>query len=156
MNRNYLLFAALVLAVGVALADNVPEVEPVAGSAAEQAPPKDAPEQAAGETAEPEPPKDAPDQAAGDATDPEPTDEGADPEGDEQAKADEGPKEISGMSILGNREAPKSLVIVPWKSSVLGDTVGIMTMLDDSRQPVDKEEFMRALSYYEIRSEGTP
>jgi hypothetical protein len=26
-------------------------------------------------------------------------------------------------------------------------------MLDDSRQPVDKEVFMRALNYYEIRSE---
>ena len=27
------------------------------------------------------------------------------------------PKAMSGMSILGNEEAPKSLVIVPWKSS---------------------------------------
>jgi hypothetical protein len=57
-----------------------------------------------------------------------------------------------GMSILGNQEAPKSLVIVPWKSSKIGDTVGFSPMLDDSRQPVDKEVFMRALDYYEIRS----
>jgi hypothetical protein len=57
-----------------------------------------------------------------------------------------------GMSILGNQDAPKSLVIVPWKSSELGDTPGVSTMLDDSRQPVDKEVFMRALRYYEIRS----
>ena len=63
---------------------------------------------------------------------------------------------ISGMSILGNQEAPKSLVIVPWKSSEIGDSLGISTMLDDSRQPVDREVFMRALSYYEIRSESTP
>ncbi len=27
------------------------------------------------------------------------------------------PKAMSGMSILGNEEAPKSLVIIPWKSS---------------------------------------
>jgi len=60
---------------------------------------------------------------------------------------------ISGMSILGNQDAPKSLVIVPWKSSELGDSVGISTMLDDSRLPIDKEVFMRMLSYYEIRSE---
>ena len=60
-----------------------------------------------------------------------------------------------GMSILGNQEAPKSLVIVPWKSSELGASLGISTMLDDSRQPVDKEVFMRALSYYEIRSTTT-
>ncbi len=72
------------------------------------------------------------------------------------AQAEEGPKRISGMSILGNQEAPKSLVIVPWKSSELGDSLGISTMLDDSRQPIDKEVFMRALSYYEIRSETTP
>ena len=63
---------------------------------------------------------------------------------------------IAGMSILGNQEAPKSLVIVPWKSSELGDSLGISPMLDDSRQPVDKEVFMRALNYYEIRSETTP
>jgi hypothetical protein len=57
-----------------------------------------------------------------------------------------------GMSILGNQEAPKALVIVPWKRSELGNVLGISTMLDDSRQPIDKEVFMRMLSYYEIRS----
>ena len=64
-------------------------------------------------------------------------------------------KVISGMSILGNQEAPKALVIVPWKSSEIGKSPGISTMLDDSRQPVDKEVFMRVLSYYELRSKTT-
>ena len=73
-----------------------------------------------------------------------------------QAKTEEDAKLVSGMSVLGNREAPKSLVIVPWKSSEIGDSLGISPMLDDSRQPVDKEVFMRALSYYEIRSESKP
>ena len=58
-----------------------------------------------------------------------------------------------GMSILGNQEAPKALVIVPWKSSELGNGPNVSTLLDDSRRPVDKEVFMRMLSYYEIRSE---
>ena len=58
-----------------------------------------------------------------------------------------------GISILGNQEAPTSLVIVPWKSSELGNALGNAPMLDDSRQPVDKDVFMRALRYYEIRSE---
>src|SRR5512137_2819461 len=58
-----------------------------------------------------------------------------------------------GMSILGNQEAPKALVIVPWKSSELGTGPGVSTLLDDSRRPVDKEVFMRMLSYYGIRSE---
>jgi hypothetical protein len=61
-----------------------------------------------------------------------------------------------GMSILGNQDAPKSLTIVPWKSSELGESLSISPMLDDSRQPVDKEVFMRALRYYEIRSKTKP
>ncbi len=69
-----------------------------------------------------------------------------------QGKSDGGDKSLSGMSILGNQEAPKSLVIVPWKSSELGDTLGLDESLDDGRQPVDKQVFMRELSYYEIRS----
>ena len=57
------------------------------------------------------------------------------------------------MSILGNQEAPKALVIVPWKRSELGNVQGISTLLDDSRLPIDKEVFMRMLSYYEITQE---
>jgi len=79
------------------------------------------------------------------------------------AQSDEGAKLTSvpdakalGMSILGNQDAPKSLVIVPWKSSELGDSPGSSPMLDDSRQPVDKEVFMRSLRYYEIRSKAKP
>lgn len=80
-----------------------------------------------------------------------------------QAQTDKDPKLTSvpegkalGMSILGNQEAPTSLVIVPWKSSEVGRATGISPMLDDSRQPVDKEVFMRELRYYEIRSEKKP
>ncbi len=58
-----------------------------------------------------------------------------------------------GMSILGNQEAPKALVIVPWKSSELGNGPSVSTILDDSRSPIDKEVFMRMLSYYETSSE---
>ena len=70
------------------------------------------------------------------------------------AKADTGPKALSGMSILGNQEAPKALVIVPWKSSQIGDSPGISKTLDDGRQPVDKDVFMRQLRYYEIRAKA--
>lgn len=73
-----------------------------------------------------------------------------------EGKSQEGPKHVSGMSILGNQEAPKSLVIVPWKTSQMGAEVGVSTLLDDSKQPVDKDVFMRELIYYEIRSEKKP
>ena len=61
-------------------------------------------------------------------------------------------KTLAGISILGNQEAPKSLVIVPWKGSEIGDAPTLSRLLDDSVQPVDKDVFMRELSYYEIRS----
>jgi len=63
-----------------------------------------------------------------------------------------GVKTLSGMSILGNEEAPKSLVIVPWKSSEVGDGIGVTNALDERARPVDKEVFMRELHYYELRS----
>ncbi|HEU5258612.1 MAG TPA: hypothetical protein VFU28_21645 [Vicinamibacterales bacterium] len=90
------------------------------------------------------------------------TTEEAQPKKDEEGKLKSVPGgKALGMSILGNQEAPKALVIVPWKRSELGNALGISTMLDDSRLPIDKEVFMRMLSYYEIRSEtarpsGTP
>src|SRR6056300_797368 len=62
------------------------------------------------------------------------------------------PKTLSGMSILGNEEAPKSLVIVPWKSSEIGDDVSLTDTLDDRPLPVDKEVFLRELRFNEIRS----
>ncbi len=64
----------------------------------------------------------------------------------------ERPKALSGMSILGNEEAPKSLVIIPWKSSELGDDISLTDTLDDRARPVDKEVFLRELRFYEIRS----
>ena len=69
-------------------------------------------------------------------------------------KTDGGAKSISGMSILGNQEAPKSLVIVPWKSSEIGNSLGFAALLDDSRRPVDRDVFMRELGYYQIKAES--
>ena len=109
MTRSVLL--VLLLATGVALAENAPEAKRPDGPAPAQEKTKD----------------------------------------EAQPKKKEDPN--LGMSILGNQEAPKALVIVPWKRSEMGDAHGISTMLDDSRLPIDKEVFMRMLSYYEIRSE---
>ncbi len=62
------------------------------------------------------------------------------------------PRTMSGMSILGNEEAPKALVIVPWKSSRLGDDPSLTDSLDDRARPVDREVFERELRYYGIRA----
>jgi hypothetical protein len=63
-----------------------------------------------------------------------------------------GDVKMSGMSILGNEDAPKSLVLVPWKSSQLADMPSVSRLLDASTQPVDKDVFMRELAYYEFKS----
>lgn len=83
--------------------------------------------------------------AESDAADEKPV---ADDKGDGISK----PKTLSGMSILGNEETPKSLVIIPWKSSELGDDISLSDALDDRARPVDKEVFLRELRFYEIRS----
>ncbi len=124
MNRSWML--VLLLATGVALAEDAPEAKRAHGSA--QAPEK------ANEAAQAKTKAEAPEKAK------------------KEAPAAAGDDSNLGMSILGNQEAPKALVIVPWKSSEIGKALGISTVLDDSRLPVDKEVFMRMLSYYEIRS----
>src|SRR5258708_6152163 len=63
-----------------------------------------------------------------------------------------GDVKMSGMSSRGNEDAPKSLVLVPWKSSQLADMPSVSRLLDSSAQPVDKDVFMRELSYYEFKS----
>jgi hypothetical protein len=68
------------------------------------------------------------------------------------AVAADGAKTLTGMSILGNEETPKSLVIVPWKSSEMGDELSLSDTLDDRARPVDKEVFLRELRFYELRA----
>jgi hypothetical protein len=68
--------------------------------------------------------------------------------GDEQSKT----KELSGMSIVGNDEAPKSLYIVPWKSSEIGAETSLETMLNEGDLPVDREVFKRQLGFYKVSS----
>jgi hypothetical protein len=62
------------------------------------------------------------------------------------------PKMLSGISVVGNNEAPKSLFIVPWKSSEIGFETNLNAgLMDDSLRPVDRDVFMREIYFYEIR-----
>lgn len=65
--------------------------------------------------------------------------------------AEEDVKELSGISIIGNKEAPKSLYIVPWKNSQVGVETSLTSgLLDNSNKLIDKEVFMRELEFYEL------
>ena len=142
MSRN--VFIVLLLATGIVLAN--------AGAVGAQAK-TEAPQ---GQTEKAQPKTEAPqgqtqDEAKTEAAPGQTEETQAQTEEDAKLKSVPGGKAL-GMSILGNQEAPKALVIVPWRQSELGNVLGISTVLDDSRLPVDKEVFMRMLSYYEIRS----
>jgi len=69
-----------------------------------------------------------------------------DVDADKEAKA----KELSGMSIVGNDEAPKSLYIVPWKSSEIGVETSLDMMLNEGDVPVDQVVFKRQLEFYQV------
>lgn len=61
------------------------------------------------------------------------------------------PKMISGMSIVGNDETPKSLYIVPWKNSEVSSEVKLTPgILNEELRPVDKNDFIRELDLYKI------
>jgi hypothetical protein len=59
-------------------------------------------------------------------------------------------KALSGMSIVGNDEAPKSLYIVPWKSSEIGVETSLNPMLNASDVPVDRDVFKRQIEFYRV------
>ena len=69
----------------------------------------------------------------------------------ENKKVDTEVKELSGISIIGNKEAPKSLYIVPWQNSEVGVATSLNSgLLDDSMRPLDKEVFLRELDFYDL------
>ena len=69
-----------------------------------------------------------------------------DVDGDKESAA----KALSGMSIVGNDEAPKALYIVPWESSEIGKETRLDTMLNEGDVPVDKDVFRRQLEFYKV------
>ena len=58
---------------------------------------------------------------------------------------------LSRAEITGNQELPKVLYIVPWKKSDPGDLMGrpVNTLLDEVLAPLDREEFIRRVDYYD-------
>jgi hypothetical protein len=59
--------------------------------------------------------------------------------------------ELDASQITGNRELPKVLYIVPWRSAELGDLVGrpVNSLLDEVLEPVDRDVFRRQNRYFE-------
>ena len=58
--------------------------------------------------------------------------------------------DLEGTQILGNRELPKVLYIVPWKQPLPSDLVGrpASSLMDEVLAPVDREVFEREVRYH--------
>jgi len=70
--------------------------------------------------------------------------------------------ELNTATVTGDREQPKVMYIVPWKSSDIGDLSGkpMNSLLDEALAPVDRDEFKREVVYFEAvkadRSQNGP
>ena len=63
--------------------------------------------------------------------------------------------EIDPTKIIGNRELPKVLYIVPWKKPLPGDMAGRppASVIDEALAPVDRDVFRRQVRYDKLEQE---
>jgi hypothetical protein len=66
--------------------------------------------------------------------------------------------DIDRTQIIGNRELPKVLYIVPWKKPLPGDLSGrpMASVLDEVLGPVDRDVFRRQVRYDSLTQARTP
>lgn len=59
--------------------------------------------------------------------------------------------ELGRSEITGDQSLPKVLYIVPWQKAVSGDFIGrpVNTLLDDVLAPLNRDEFLRRIDYYQ-------
>ncbi len=59
--------------------------------------------------------------------------------------------DIEGTSIIGNRELPKVMYIVPWKKSQLPDmeSLPIDRLVDEALAPINRKEFKQQINFHE-------
>src|SRR5688572_27010924 len=143
-----LIFVALLLLAAAAVAQTPPpsnpgaDMEPGVNTSAPSAAPQTpvaAPTPAATSAARPSGPGTSPAAAAANKGRPA-------PKGNAKDRLD-----LESTQITGNRELPKVLYIVPWRSAELGDLVGrpVNSLLDEVLEPVDRDVFRRQNRYFE-------
>lgn len=64
-------------------------------------------------------------------------------------------KKLTGISIVGDKEAPKSLYIVPWHNAEVKQNISLSSnLIDDNMQAVDRESLLQQLQLYELSKLG--
>lgn len=66
--------------------------------------------------------------------------------------------DIERSQIIGNRELPKVLYIVPWKKPLPGDLAGrpAVSVLDEALAPIDRDVFRRQVQYDALTQTPAP
>jgi hypothetical protein len=144
---NKLLFLALLLLAGAALAQTPPPaaprdtMEPGVNTSAPTAKPVAPVASGAATTAADAAPSTTPNKPAN-----KPAATVAAKKGNAKDRLD-----LESTQITGNRELPKVLYIVPWRSAQMGDLVGrpVNSLLDEVLEPVDRDVFRRQNRYFE-------
>jgi hypothetical protein len=59
--------------------------------------------------------------------------------------------DLEATTVVGNRNLPKVMFVVPWKKSEIGEppTQPFNTLLDEALAPLDRDVFRREIDYYE-------
>lgn len=65
--------------------------------------------------------------------------------------------DLDRTQIIGNRELPKVLYIVPWKKPIPGAMAGRpqVSVVDEALAPIDRDVFRRQVSY-DTQARATP
>ena len=145
---NKLLFCALLLLAGAAIAQSPAPATPVA--------PQDSMEPGVNTSAPTQSPAPAATKPATSAAKPAATNNPASRPGSAKPTAANRSNakdrlDLESTQITGNRELPKVLYIVPWRSAEMGDLVGrpVNSLLDEVLEPVDRDVFRRQNRYFE-------
>ena len=64
--------------------------------------------------------------------------------------------ELDDTSIIGSRELPKVLYIVPWKKSRIGTLAGVSEKgsFKESMTALDRDVFLREIKYYSVLNDS--
>lgn len=66
--------------------------------------------------------------------------------------------DLEGTKIIGSRELPKVLYIVPWRPPQSGELAGrpVESLMDEALAPVDREVFQRQVEYHSHMQSASP
>ena len=147
---NKLLFCALLLLAGAAIAQTPAQVPPTPQDSMEPGVDTSAPAQTATPAAATPAPNPKAPNASSTSTGPGTANKAAAKPAANKSNAKDR-LDLESTQITGNRELPKVLYIVPWRSAEMGDLVGrpVNSLLDEVLEPVDRDVFRRQNRYFE-------